>query len=140
MDKPVISGDTITIPSSQNYLADVDMFIESALREYDTPPTLIPDIAISVSEIVNNAVMHGNRQSPDKVVVVKIRRDKNTVLIAVTDQGSGFDPGDVENPLDDSNLLKAVGRGILIVRSLMDTVDIVPGPQGTTITIGKAIA
>ena len=140
MDKPIISGDTITIPSSQNHLADVDLFIESVLREYGTPPTLIPDIAISVSEIVNNAVMHGNRQSPDKVVIVRIGRDQNIVLITVTDQGTGFDPGEIENPLDDNNLLKAVGRGMLIVRSLMDTVEVVPGPNGTTVTIGKAIA
>jgi len=140
MDKPIISGDTITIPSSLDHLADVDLFIESALREYGTPQVLIPDIAISVSELVNNAVMHGNKQSRDKMVTVRISRANNAVLIAVTDQGTGFDPGEIQNPIDNENLLKAVGRGIFIVRSLMDTVDIVPGPNGTTITIGKAIA
>jgi serine/threonine-protein kinase RsbW len=140
MDKPIISGDTIKIPSSLGHLVDVDLFIETALRDYGTPETLIPDIAISVSELVNNAVMHGNRQARDKMVTVRISRENNTVLIAVTDQGTGFDPSEIQSPIDNENLLKAVGRGIFIVRSLMDTVDIVPGPNGTTITIGKAIA
>jgi serine/threonine-protein kinase RsbW len=140
MDKPIISGDTIRIPSSQNHLVDVDLFIEAALREYGTPEALIPDIAISVSELVNNAVMHGNRQSRDKVVTVRIGRQGNSVLIAVTDQGNGFDPGEIQNPIDNDNLLKSVGRGIFIVRSLMDSVEIVPGPDGTTVTISKAIA
>jgi len=119
---------------------DVDLFIEAALREYGTPEALIPDIAISVSELVNNAVMHGNRQSRDKVVTVRIGRQGNSVLIAVTDQGNGFDPGEIQNPIDNDNLLKSVGRGIFIVRSLMDSVEIVPGPDGTTVTISKAIA
>ncbi len=140
MDKPIISGDTITIPSSQDHLVDVDLFIETALREYGTPESLIPDIAISVSELVNNAVMHGNKQSRDKVVTVRIRRKDNSVQIDVTDQGTGFNPEEIQNPIDNDNLLKAVGRGIFIVRSFMDTVDIHPSPNGTTVTIGKVIA
>jgi serine/threonine-protein kinase RsbW len=140
MDKPIISGDTIKIPSSQHHLVDVDLFIETALRAFGTPEPLIPDIAISVSELVNNAVMHGNKQSRDKVVTVRISRQGNSVLIAVTDQGIGFDPGEIQNPIENENLLKSVGRGIFIVRSLMDAVEIVPGPEGTTVTISKAIA
>ncbi|PWB74758.1 hypothetical protein C3F09_03455 [candidate division GN15 bacterium] len=140
MDKPIISGDTIIIPSSQKHLVDVDLFIETALRRFGTPEALIPDIAISVSEIVNNAVMHGNKQAGDKVVTVQITRENNTVLISVTDQGSGFDPSEIESPIENENLLKAVGRGIFIVRSFMDTVEFRPGPDGTTVIIGKAIA
>ena len=139
MDKPVISGDTITVPSSQDFLTDVDLFIEGRLQTYGLDQSLIADIAISVSELVNNAIMHGNRRSGDKVVKVQIGRENRQVKITVTDQGTGFDPGAIENPLDSDNLLKEVGRGIFIVRSLMDSVDIQPGDGGTTITIVKSI-
>ena len=84
MDKPIISGDTIKIPSSLGHLVDVDLFIETALRDYGTPETLIPDIAISVSELVNNAVMHGNRQARDKMVTVRISRENNTGIDQLT--------------------------------------------------------
>jgi serine/threonine-protein kinase RsbW len=140
MEKPVISGDTIQVPSSQDYLADVDLFIEATLRGYGADESVIADIAISVSELVNNAIMHGNRQSKDKVVTVRIRRENGQIKIAVTDQGSGFDPSEVESPIDSENLMKAVGRGIFIVRSLMDALEIKPSTRGTTVTIAKTIS
>lgn len=139
MQKPVITDDTIVIPSSQNYLADVDAFIESQLRSYGASDSVIADIAISVSELVNNAIIHGNRSAPNKCVKVRIGRSNSTVSIAVTDQGPGFNPDRIQNPIEDDNLMKEVGRGIFIVRALMDSVDIDATDEGTTIKITKAI-
>jgi serine/threonine-protein kinase RsbW len=139
MDKPVISGDTIKIPSSQDFLADVDMFIEGTLRGYGVDESVIADIAISVSELVNNAIMHGNRREADKMVSVRVSRTNGNVSISVTDQGGGFDPMSVKNPIDDGNLMKEVGRGIFIVHALMDSVEITPTDTGTTVTIGKNV-
>lgn len=140
MDKPLIKGNTIVIPSSTRYLTDVDEFIESMLREWGTADSVIADIAISVSELVNNAVVHGNKASPDGVVTVSIRREGDVVTIDVADEGGGFNPAEIDDPLKEENLLKEVGRGIFIVESLMDKVDITVGSRGTTISISKAIA
>jgi len=140
MDKPIISGDTITVPSSQDYLADVDLFIEGTLRGYGLEESVIADIAISVSELVNNAILHGNKLSSEKVVKVSICRECAEVQISVSDQGTGFDPCCVQDPLESENLLREVGRGIFIVRSLMDIVDIKPSASGTTIVISKTIS
>lgn len=140
MDKPLIKGNTIVIPSSTRYLTDVDEFIESMLREWGTADSVIADIAISVSELVNNAVVHGNKASPDGVVTVSIRRGGDVVTIDVADEGGGFNPAEIDDPLKEENLLKEVGRGIFIVESLMDKVDITVGSRGTTISISKAIA
>jgi serine/threonine-protein kinase RsbW len=139
MDKPIISGDTITIPSSQDFLSDVDLFVEGTLRGYGAEESVIADIAISVSELVNNAVMHGNKAVLERPVVVTVSRNGRNVKISVTDQGTGFDPGHIENPIEDVNLMKEVGRGIFIVRALMDEVEITPTKGGTTITITKGI-
>ncbi len=139
MDKPIISGDTIIIPSSQENLADVDLFIEGTLRGYGVQESTIADIAISVSELVNNAILHGNKSSPDKAVTVSIARVDGSVQITVKDQGIGFNPDKVANPIEDSNLLKEVGRGIFIVRSLMDSVEITGSSEGTVVCIKKAI-
>jgi len=139
MDKPVISGDTIVIPSDQEFLADIDSFVEGTLRGLGADESVIADIAISVSELVNNAIVHGNKFARDKSVTVKMAHSNRTLIISVADQGGGFDPGRVPNPLAQENLLKEVGRGIFIVRQLMEQVDIIPSAHGTTITITKAI-
>ncbi|MBK7140900.1 MAG: ATP-binding protein [bacterium] len=139
MQKPIITGDTIIVPSNTEHLADVDLFIEGTLRGYGAPESVIADIAISVSELVNNAMLHGNRSAPDKQVTVRISRENSSVRISVADQGDGFNPEVIENPIEDDNLLKEVGRGIFIVRALMDKVEISAEKTGTTIVITKAI-
>ena len=139
MDKPVISGDTITIPSDQEFLSDIDSFVEGTLRGLGVTESVIADIAISVSELVNNAIVHGNKFAREKSVTVRMAHANGALTIAVSDQGTGFDPGAVADPLAQENLMKAVGRGIFIVRQLMDKVDILPSPRGTTIAITKSI-
>ncbi len=139
MDKPVISGNTIAIPSDQEFLSDIDMFIEGTLRGLGISESIVADIAISVSELVNNAIIHGNKYARDKSVTVKLAHNAGSLTISVTDQGTGFDVGHVPDPLAQENLLKEVGRGIFIVRQLMDNVDITATPQGTTIAITKSI-
>jgi serine/threonine-protein kinase RsbW len=139
MKKPVIKGDTIRVPSDPEYLTDVDAFLEGTLRGFGVAESAVADIAISVSELVNNAMVHGNRRSLEKRVTVKIGRRNGAIVITVTDEGGGFDPDTVADPLADANLLKEVGRGLFIVRSLMDEVEVAPSSRGTTITISKEV-
>jgi serine/threonine-protein kinase RsbW len=139
MGKPVIKGDTIKVPSDPEYLSDVDIFLEGTLRGFGADESVVADIAISVSELVNNAMLHGNRSADDKIVTVSIKRGKESVTIIVSDEGCGFDPSGVPDPLADENLLQEVGRGLFIVRSLMDKVDVNPTEKGTTVAITKAI-
>ncbi|UCC45109.1 MAG: ATP-binding protein [Candidatus Zixiibacteriota bacterium] len=139
MKKPVITGDTIVIPSSTDYLCDVDIFIEGILRGYGADESIIADIAISVSELVINAISHGNKAVEDTSVKVQIGRNGKDVSITITDQGAGFNPEEIDDPLADENLLKEAGRGIFIVKSLMDNVEISPADGGTAITITKSL-
>jgi len=139
MQKPKIAGNRITIPSNQEFLSDVDMFIEGILRGFGADESVIADIAISVSELVNNAIAHGNAQDDLKKVIVEIIKNMDVVSISVCDEGSGFNPDNLDDPLAQENLLKEVGRGIFIVKSLMDSVDIKPSPQGTKIIMTKSI-
>jgi len=57
MKRPVIKGNTIVVPSSHDYLPTVDEFVEGILRGWGTDESVIADIAISVSELVNNAIV-----------------------------------------------------------------------------------
>ncbi len=139
MQKPMITGNRISIPSTQEYLPDVDIFIEGILRGYGINESIIADIAISVSELVNNAIDHGNKKNEEKRVTVTIEKNSEAVSLTVTDEGAGFNPDELDDPLAEENLLKEVGRGIFIVRSLMDKVDIMPSKKGTKITFTRAL-
>jgi len=94
-------------------------------------------IAIAVTEAVNNAIIHGNKQDPQKKVYLKILADKNTLRVVVQDEGRGFNPDNLPDPLDPDNLLKESGRGIFILKSLMDDVSFDFSPKGTILTLIK---
>ena len=139
MKKPIISGNTISIPSNQEFLADVDLFIEGILRGYEIDESVIADIAISVSELVNNAICHGNKSELEQPVKVLLKRVNGKVEIYVTDQGNGFNHESIASPIADENLMKEVGRGLFIVKSLMDSIEFKVTPEGNTVVITKAI-
>lgn len=94
-------------------------------------------LAIAVTEIANNAIVHGNKRDAGKKVFVNIAVNGGEIRMTIRDQGVGFDPDKLSNPLDPENLLRESGRGVFIVRSLMDEVlyDFTKG--GTEVTIVK---
>jgi len=95
------------------------------------------DICIAVTEAVNNAVQHGNHMRADKYVTLRIEYSDNTIRVTVCDEGDGFDLDAVADPLAPENLTKPNGRGLLIVKSLMDDVDVLPSTTGTEVVMVK---
>lgn len=79
-------------------------------------------LLVATSEAVNNGILHGNKCDPNKRVCVECEARPDMLLVRVQDEGGGFDPDSVPNPLDDENLMKTSGRGIFLMRSLMDKV------------------
>jgi serine/threonine-protein kinase RsbW len=139
MHKPLIKDNVIKIPSSEDYLVDVDNFVEGILEGFGLDKSTIADIAISVTEVVVNSIIHGNKSILEKEVTVAVSRKNSSIEIVVTDEGEGFNPEEIEDPVSEDNLLKEVGRGIFIVRSLMDKVEIEPSKSGTKITLTKDV-
>lgn len=139
MEKPVITGNTIKVPTDAEFLSDVDMFIEGILRGYGADESVVADIAISVSELVNNAINHGNKGVFEKPIVVTISHSDRVVEISITDQGKGFDPSKIADPIADENLLKEVGRGLFIVKSLMNSIEVKLADGSTSVVITKTI-
>lgn len=91
-------------------------------------------VSVAVRESVINAIKHGNREDRTKHVVVEFalepRQHPETFVVSVMDEGEGFDPEDVANPLDPANVLKSSGRGIFFMRNFMDDVSIARRPEG----------
>lgn len=91
-------------------------------------------LGVAVRESVINAIKHGNREDEDKLVTVEFglapAAEPTRLTVRVVDQGDGFDPVDIADPLAPENLLKSSGRGVFFMRSLMDAVDIRRAPEG----------
>ncbi len=94
-------------------------------------------LAIAVTEVGNNAIIHGNKRAPDKQVHLHITVREGEVRVVIRDEGVGFNPETLSNPLDPENLLRESGRGIFIVRSLMDEMNFDFSKGGTEITMVK---
>jgi serine/threonine-protein kinase RsbW len=97
-------------------------------------------VDVAVRECVINAIKHGNGNDTGKRVFVEFStvnaagdnagNAKAVLTIRVRDQGPGFDPDTVADPLAPENLLKASGRGIFLIRSFMDEVQLRSAPEG----------
>jgi serine/threonine-protein kinase RsbW len=89
-------------------------------------------VSVAVRESVINAIKHGNRNDESKHVFVEFETTEQVpeLTIRVRDQGEGFDPEEVADPLAPENLLKSSGRGIFLIRNFMDDVQLQRAPQG----------
>lgn len=97
-------------------------------------------VDLAVREAVANAIRHGNRQDPAKRVDVDFELEGEDLVVRVKDEGPGFSPDEVADPLAEENLLRSNGRGLLYMRSCMDTIDCAPHPGGgTEVTLKKRL-
>lgn len=96
-----------------------------------------PAVELALSEALSNAVIHGNSMDGHKLVHVRCRCDSGRgISFVVKDQGQGFDPNTVPNPLSPENLSADHGRGIWLMKCLMDEVSFERG--GTEVRMRKA--
>jgi serine/threonine-protein kinase RsbW len=97
-------------------------------------------LSVAVRESVVNAMKHGNAMDESKRVAVVFVMSKDQLEVQVEDQGIGFAPDQVPDPLAPENLLKASGRGIFFMRSFMDAVSYsFPASGGTTVKMVKKL-
>lgn len=99
-------------------------FVEQFVQVYHVPETLADRVILAISEAATNAMKHGNGYDATKQVEIElsVKDDKLEVWAIVEDEGAGFDPDALPNPLDTENLLKASGRGVFLIRNLADEV------------------
>ena len=120
----------LTFPSRLDSIAEAAAAAAEVARRAGFTDDALFGIDMAVRESVTNAVLHGNREDESKTVEVGFHNSADGLRITVRDRGEGFDPGQVADPTDPQNLLKASGRGILFMRTFMDDVRWERHPQG----------
>jgi serine/threonine-protein kinase RsbW len=97
-------------------------------------------MSVAVRESVVNAIKHGNSLDPEKRVKIEFALAEKALEVTILDQGQGFNPGGVADPLKDENLLKADGRGMFFMKSFMDEVSYsFPSEGGTLVRMVKRL-
>ena len=96
-------------------------------------------VSMSVREAMINAILHGNAYDPAKRVNLTLEQNGQELTVTITDEGKGFVPEDVPDPLAPENLLKESGRGIFLMRAFMDEVRFRKLNPGTEIILVKRL-
>lgn len=127
----------LAIDSHFENIEVVQVVLSDVLARLGLPKDSCHWIDIAVREAVANAIKHGNRQEVGKKVMVDLSLEQGDMVIRIHDQGEGFDPAKLADPLNPANLLKPSGRGIFYMRSFMDSVEVERAADGGTLVTLK---
>jgi len=112
-----------TIPSRLEVIPELVHAAVEEIGQSSLDDKQVHDITLSLEEALVNAVKHGNKSNQDLSVRLDIQTQGDTLVMTVADQGEGFDFSRVANPTQPENLGKLSGRGIFLIRHLMDEVE-----------------
>ncbi|MCS6832001.1 MAG: ATP-binding protein [Flammeovirgaceae bacterium] len=112
----------IKIPSLLDNIRIVESFVEQAKERFQFNDDIFGNIMIAVTESVNNAIIHGNKQDKEKNVHLTVEYDKDNITFIVEDEGNGFDVHNLPDPTAPENINKIGGRGIFLIKNLADEV------------------
>ena len=123
----------LSLPSRVGSIDEAAQAAAEAARHAGLGDEALFGLDMAVREAVTNAVLHGNRQDEAKPVEISFSQGAGEFVVTVRDRGEGFDPETVADPTAAENLLKASGRGILFMRTFMDSVEWTRHPEGGTV-------
>lgn len=128
-----------TISSNPRNISKVETFLKKINKSIHLDEIQFHKLMVSLTEAVNNAIIHGNKSDPKKKVLLKCEHLPGWLLLIVEDQGRGFKVDAVANPLKKKNLLKESGRGIFLMRTLMDKVEFQQTAEGLEVRLWLAL-
>jgi len=127
----------MVIESNLNNVQKVEKITEKIAKYMRFSEEEQDSLAIAVTEIVGNAILHGNKKDKNKKVTIDFEYEDDSIIVVIQDEGKGFNENEIANPLEPENLLKESGRGIFIVQALMDQVDFVCTQKGMQVRLVK---
>jgi serine/threonine-protein kinase RsbW len=125
----------VVIPSDPAEARRVQDDIERALLDHHFDDRDVFSIKLALEEALINAIKHGNQMDRSKRVHIAYRVTPERFECQITDEGPGFDPADVPDPMEAENLERPCGRGLLLIRHYMT--DVVYHPPGNRMSMTK---
>jgi serine/threonine-protein kinase RsbW len=115
----------LTLESRPENISSIERFVEEICDYYNINDTYFGNILIALTEAFQNALEHGNKKDPSKMIKVVFESKPKGLSFTVTDEGDGFDPDLVPDPLDlDETADTEKGRGIFLMKALSDKMEV----------------
>ena len=111
---------TLQLPSKMESITLVENLIEEVAYKHHISEDTFANMMTCLSEAVNNAIIHGNKLDPDKVVIVNADVEEKRAVWTITDEGEGFDYNHLADPTAPENIENLTGRGVFILKHLAD--------------------
>jgi serine/threonine-protein kinase RsbW len=111
---------TYELASTYEELERVEHLLNELQEKLGFDDEFYARLMLTVSEAATNAVVHGNELDASKKATIVAEADENTLTVTTTDEGAGFVPEEVPNPLAEENLLKTSGRGVFLMQEYAD--------------------
>ncbi len=127
----------VVIPSDLTLTPTIQDQIENILKTRNVPDKELFGIRLALEEALVNAIKHGNQLNPDKQVQISYHVNSEEFFIHIQDEGPGFDPEEVPDPMEPENLERACGRGLLLMRHYMNEVTF--HPPGNAVSMRKTL-
>ena len=128
---------TLEIESDTKYLSKVERLSDEVAKYVHMDESDGDDLGIVTTELVNNAIHHGNKNNPEKKVKVSFSVNQDRLELRIKDEGNGFSPDKLKDPLAPENLMNESGRGIFLIRALMDSLEFKFYDSGTETIVTK---
>ena len=117
----------IEIPSLSENIRMIESFIDNCKEKFQLNEDIYGNIMIAVTEAVNNAIRHGNKNDSTKNVSLALTLEENLIKFKIEDEGRGFDYNSLPDPTAPENIEKPGGRGIFLMKHLSDEVEFKEG-------------
>ncbi len=125
----------LVLSSSPRQVIKVEGFLDKINQRIHLDETRFNKLLVAATEAVNNGIIHGNKRNPKKKVTLTCELNHAVLLVRVEDEGPGLDPSTLPDPLAQENLMRENGRGVFLMRSLMDDVKFEKFPTGSAVTM-----
>lgn len=112
----------IKIPSIKENVGVVESFIDNVRDKLKINDNVYGNVLIAVTEAVNNAIVHGNKEKKRKKVEISLKHSKNKLSFIVSDEGVGFDEKKIPDPTNPKNVTNIKGRGVFLMKALSDEI------------------
>ncbi len=112
----------VHFPSLNENIRIVESFIDNAKEKFKLDDDIYGNIMVAVTESVNNAIRHGNKNDKKKNVHLSLSLNDNLIRFIIKDEGIGFDYHNLPDPTAPENIDKPSGRGIFLMKHLSDEV------------------
>jgi len=117
------SADPLYLEENIESIPQVESIVKEISDRFGLSEVMHGNMLISLTEAVNNAIIHGNQNDKSKCVKMNIVKEHSNIAVQITDEGDGFDHTKLPDPTAPENLLELNGRGVFLMYQLCDEID-----------------